>query len=69
MLADIHTATNGGVPPIICTILLIATVIAFILGLLEVLGVYTLGGVRAGAGRFGSLVVAIILLVVYVIAC
>lgn len=66
MLADIH---NTGVPPIICTILLIATVIAFILGLLEVLGLYTLGAVRGGTGRFGSLVVAIILLVVYVIAC
>ena len=58
-----------GIPPIICTILLIATVIAFILGLLEALGFYSLRGVSTGNGRFGTLVVAVILLVVYVILC
>lgn len=63
------TASTAGIPPIICTILLIATVIAFILGLVEALGIYSLGGVRTGNSRFGTLVVAIILLVVYVIAC
>ncbi|MEO6205032.1 MAG: hypothetical protein ABIO67_06590 [Mycobacteriales bacterium] len=62
-------AGTAGIPPIICTILLIATVIAFILGLLEVLGVYALGTERSGNSRFGTLVVALILLVVYVIAC
>lgn len=67
LLAAAETAT--GVPAIICTLLLIATVVAFFLGLLEVLGVYSLGGSRAGAGRFGTLVVAAILLIVYVILC
>lgn len=67
LLAASHAAT--GIPPIICTILLIATVVAFILGLLEALGFYSLRGAATGNGRFGTLVVAVILLVVYVILC
>lgn len=63
------TAGTTSIPPIICTILLIATVIAFIIGLAEVLGLYSFGGARTGGGRFGGLVVAVILLVVYIIAC
>ena len=58
-----------GIPPIICTILLIATIIAFILGLLEAVGVYAVGSARVGNGRFGTLVVAVILLVVYIVLC
>jgi len=64
-----QASTNAGIPPIICTILLIATVIAFILGLAEVLGFYSIRGNVTGNGRFGTLVVAVILLVVYVLAC
>jgi hypothetical protein len=60
-------AANG--EGILCTILLVATVIAFILALAEVLGFYSVGGTRAGAGRFGTLVVFVILLVVYLIVC
>lgn len=70
VLATIAAAAGtAGIPPIICTLLLIATVIAFIIGLAEVLGLFSLGGTRTGNGRFGTLVVAVILLVVYIIAC
>lgn len=62
-------SSTGGIPPIICTILLIATVIAFILGLAEALGFYSVRGNVTGNGRFGTLVVAVVLLVVYVIVC
>lgn len=62
-------ATTAGIPPIICTILLIATVIAFILGLAEALGAYSFRGNVVGNGRFGTLVVAVILLVIYILAC
>lgn len=58
------TAASGGVG-ILCTILLIATVIAVIVGLAEVLGLFSTGV----GGRFGALVVAVILLVVYLIVC
>lgn len=58
------TGTAGGAG-ILCTILLIATVIAVIIGLAEVLGLYSTGV----GGRFGALVVAVILLVVYFIVC
>ena len=58
------TAAAAGIPPIICTILLIATIIAFIIGLVEVLGIRTFSG-----SRFGTLIVAVILLVVYVVLC
>lgn len=54
---------------ILCTILLIATVIAFIVGIAQALGV--LGGrtTTAPAGRYGTLVLAVILLVVYILVC
>ena len=58
-------ATTSGIPPILCTILLIATIIAFVLGLAEALGLHTF---RTGQ-RFGSLIVAVVLLVVYVVIC
>lgn len=68
MLLAVSEAATG-VPSIICTLLLIATVVAFLLGLLEVLGLYSVGGTRAGNGRFGTLVVAVILLIIYVVIC
>ncbi len=37
-MSVLAAASTAGIPPIICTILLIATVIAFILGLAEALG-------------------------------
>lgn len=63
-----ETVTTTGVPAIICTILLIATVIAFILGLAEALGLYSIRG-ASGNSRFATLVVAVVLLVIYVIVC
>lgn len=62
-------AETTGVPSIICTILLIATIIAFILGLAEVLGIYSFRGARTGNGRFAGLVVALVLLVIYIVLC
>lgn len=58
------TGTAGGAG-ILCTILLIATVIAFIIGLAELLGFYSTGV----GGRYGALVLSIVLLVVYLIVC
>lgn len=63
MLLAATTATGGA--GILCTILLVATVIALIVGLAELLGFFSTGI----GGRFGALVVAVILLVVYVIVC
>ena len=57
-------AGAAGIPPIICTILLIATIIAFIIGLVEALGIRTFSG-----SRFGTLIVAVVLLVIYVVLC
>lgn len=62
LLAAAATANGAG---ILCTILLIATVIAVILGLAEVLGLFSTGV----GGRFGALVVAAILLVLYFVLC
>lgn len=67
-LAAVDTAGHNGLG-ILCTILLIATIIAFIVGLAEVLGVYSLGGTRVGGSRFSALVVAVILLVIYIVLC
>lgn len=61
-------ATTTGMPPIICTILLIATIIAFIIGFAELLGIFAAGW-SARTGRFGTLVIAVILLVIYIVAC
>jgi hypothetical protein len=62
MLADIHTA--AGLPPIICTLLLIFTIIALVLGFVELLGFRRFTG-----NRFGALIVGIVLLVIYVVLC
>lgn len=67
MLAQVASNANG-VPTIICTLLLIATIIAFILGLAQALGV-AIPGNRLGTSRFGVLLVAVILLVVYIVLC
>lgn len=53
---------------ILCTVLLIATIIAFVLGLAEALGITNFVG-RVGNGRYGTLVLAVVLLVVYLIVC
>ena len=66
LLAATSTAEGTG---LLCTILLVATIIAFILGLAEVLGFYSVGGARTGGSRFGAIVVAVILLVIYLVVC
>lgn len=58
-------ATDG--TGILCTILLFATIIAFILGLVQVLGLD--GGRLNVGGRFGGLIVFVVLLVAYVLFC
>lgn len=63
-LAAQSTAEGTG---ILCTILLIATVIAFIIGLTEAIGLTRFTG--TGNGRFSTLLIAIVLLVVYLIVC
>lgn len=65
VLADV--AAHGGLG-ILCTILLFATIIAFIVGLAEVLGFGFLGG-RLGNSRFSALVVFVVLLIAYVLFC
>lgn len=57
-------ATTAGVPAIICTLLLIATIIAFILGFAEALGL-----TRYTGSKFGTLVLAVVLLVVLIVLC
>lgn len=57
-------AGTTAIPPIICTILLIATIIALIVGLAEVFGLRTFTG-----SRYGALLVFVVLLVVYIVIC
>lgn len=57
-------ADHAGVPSIICTLLLIATIIAFIVGVVEALGAHRFTG-----SRYGALIAAAILLVIYVVLC
>lgn len=69
LLADAAASSNSG---ILCTILLIATIIALIIGLAELIGLNVigrLGGTSPVSSRFAPLVVGIILLVVYVVVC
>lgn len=65
LLAAVNTA-NGG--EILCTILLFATVIAFILGLVQLLGLDG-GRINPAVGRFGGIIVFVVLLVAYVLFC
>lgn len=53
---------------ILCTILLIATIIALIVGLAELIGLGFVGN-RLGANRYSPLVVGVILLIIYVVLC
>lgn len=62
LLAAVNTANGAG---ILCTILLVAAVVALILGLAELLGLFSTGV----GGRFGALVVAVVLLVVWALVC
>lgn len=66
LLAAVNTANGEG---ILCTILLFATIIAFILGLVQLLGFDQgkLGGVFGG--RFSTLIVFVVLLVAYALFC
>lgn len=67
LLAAVNTANGEG---ILCTILLFATIIAFIIGLCQVLGLdFVTSRVGGAAGRFGGLVVFVILLIAYVLFC
>lgn len=60
-------ATTAEGTGILCTILLFATIIAFIIGLAQVLGFADrLGTV---GGRFSGLIVFVVLLVAYVLFC
>ena len=66
VLAAVNTADGTG---ILCTILLFATIIAFIVGLAQALGFADrLGGINAG-GRFSGLIVFVVLLIAYVLFC
>lgn len=65
LAASVLAATGAGGAGILCTILLIAVIIAVIIGLAELLGLYSTGI----GGRFGALVVAAILAVVYFVLC
>lgn len=64
-----RTAAETDHSGLLCTILLIATIIAVLIGLAEALGLTTFAGARTGAGRFGGLVLAAVLLVVYAVLC
>lgn len=63
ILASVAAAT-ASVPPVLCTLLLIAVIILGILALLEIIGVRSFSG-----SRFGMLIGFIIALVVYVVIC
>lgn len=52
---------------LLCTLLLIATVIAFIVGVAQALGV--LGARSTPGGRYGALVLAVVFLVIYILVC
>lgn len=53
---------------LICTILLFATVVALIFGLVQVLGLDG-GRINTVGGRFGGLVVFVLLLLAYILFC
>lgn len=58
---------NGEGEQLICQILLFATIIALLFGLAQVLGV--LDRVNTFGGRFGGLLVFVVLLIAYVLFC
>jgi len=68
-LAHAAAANHDGTG-ILCTILLFATIIALIVGLCQVLGIdFVTSRLGAAGGRFGGLVVFVILLIAYVLFC
>lgn len=67
MLLAERYADAGVFPEIVCTILLVATVIAILVGLLNAVGVDVFR--RAGGGRWDALVVGVVLMIVYIICC
>lgn len=66
LLAAVDTANGTG---ILCTILLFATIIAFVIGLAQVLGLDFINRVGTAGGRFGGLIVFVVLLIAYVLFC
>lgn len=54
---------------LLCTILLFATIIAFIIGLAQLLGLDFMNRVAGPTGRFGGIIVAIILIIAYALFC
>jgi hypothetical protein len=62
MLAYADTTT--GIPPVVCTLLWIAVVVLFIVGLLEAIPV-----TRFTGSRFGCLIAAVVALVLLVVLC
>ena len=66
-LAAINTSPGNGLH-LICVILLIATIIALVVGLAEAIGLGFIGN-RLGGSRFGPLVLGVILLIVYIVLC
>lgn len=65
LLAAVNTANGTG---ILCTILLFATIIALILGLVQAVGLDG-GRLNGVGGRFGTLIVFVVLLIAYVLFC
>ena len=67
-LAAVDTSSGNGLH-LICVILLIATIIALIVGLAELIGLGFVGNRLGANGRFGPLVVGVILLIIYIVLC
>lgn len=65
MLAAVDTTNGSG---ILCSVLLIAAIIAVIVGLAEALGLTNFAG-GVGNTRFGALLLAVVLVVVYLVVC
>ena len=56
--------TEAGIPPVICTLLLVATIVLFVIGITEALRITSVTG-----SRYGALVGFLISLVLYVVLC
>lgn len=67
-LATTLAAVDSPGTGILCTILLFATAVALIIGLVQVLGLDG-GRIVAPGGRYGTLIVFVILLLAFVLFC
>lgn len=63
-----RVSEGSGHAGLLCTVLLVFTLIALIVGLADLLGIRMLGD-RTGNGRFAPLLVGVILLVIYLVLC